>query len=389
VLVLIDRDGLTQPLPFELHREDVHIPAVEAQRVFGDLQYLLLDRVTRNSGAEVDSVLSNMGDPRGLIFDLRQNPGGYLDEALNLSDLFLDRGSVLVRTRSRVRGTDDVREEAARDRMTPRVPDLPIVILVDRYSASAAEIIAGALQDHDRALVIGERTFGKGTVQSVIPLPEGRLIRLTSGQWYTPQGRSLTRARDSEGRVVEPDSIEEFLSIGGRRLVGGGGVFPDLEILDDTLSTAEQALMAAAAEAEYPLQTRVQEAAFAAVQLARADGAAADAPAETPFPVGAMDGVYSSIVAAGIDPALLNEETREYLRWRVEVIYYQRLGRDDRSLEVRSERDTVLGTAVRLLREADNQEHLFALALAESEARAEARPGAAQGTGPAGDQANN
>ena len=389
VLVFIERDAGDQPVSYELRREEVHVPAVEAQRVFGDLQYLLLDRVTRNSGSEVDSVISNMGTPRGLIFDLRQNPGGYLDEALNLSDLFLDRGSVLVRTRSRIRGTDDVREEAPRDRMTPRVGDLPIVILVDRYSASAAEIIAGALQDHDRALVIGERTFGKGTVQSVIPLPQGRLIRITSGQWFTPQGRSLTRPRDAEGNVIEPDSIEEYRSVGGRRLVGGGGVFPDLEILDDTLSTAEQALSLAAAEAEFPLQTRIQETAFAAVQLARSDGTPADA-AESPFPTEAMDGFYSSIEAAGIDPALLTEGTRDYLRWRVEVIYHQRMGRDDRSLEVRSERDTVLGTAIRLLNEAGSQEELFALALAESERRAEAQQGAAQGPdAPAGGPASN
>ena len=386
VLVFIERDGLTEPTPYELRREEVHIPSVEAQRVFGDLQYLYLDRVTRNSGAEVDSVISGMGEPRGLIFDLRQNPGGYLDEALSLSDLFLERGSVLVRTRSRIRGTDDVREEAARDRMTPRVGDVPIVVLVDRYSASAAEIIAGALQDHDRALVIGERTFGKGTVQSVIPLPEGRLIRLTSGEWFTPQGRSLNRRRDADGTVIEPDSIEEFRSIGGRPLVGGGGVFPDLEILDDTLSTSVQALGAAAAGVEYPLQTRIQETAFDAVQIARTAGAPADGSA-APFPIESMDGLYSNIVDAGIDAALLDNEARDYLRWRVEVVYHQRQGREDLSLEVRSERDQVLGAAIRLLNEAGSQDELFALALAESEARAEAL--AAQGVdAPAGGPVN-
>jgi carboxyl-terminal processing protease len=371
-----------------LRREEVHVPAVEAQRVFGDIQYLLLDRVTRNSGTEVDSVISNMGDPKGLIWDLRQNPGGYLDEALTLSDLFLDRGSVLVRTRSRIRGTEDVREEAARDRMTPRMADLPIVILVDRYSASAAEIIAGALQDHDRALVIGERTFGKGTVQSVIPLPEGRMIRITSGQWFTPQGRSLTRARDAEGRLIESaaDSTEEYRSIGGRMLVGGGGVFPDLEIID-TLSTSEQAIFAAAAEAEYPLATRIQEAAFRAVQLARDAGVPSDgAPAA--FPTEAMDDVFSSLLDSGIDPALLTDEIRDSLRWRVEMVFHQRMGRDDRSLEVRSERDPVLGTAIRLLNEADSQDELFALALAESEARAEARLGAVP-VAPTGTPASN
>ena len=146
VIVYIERDGFAEAIPFEIERDEVHILAVRSERIFDDLSYIVLDRVTRNSATEVDSVLTEMGDVRGMIFDLRRNPGGYLDESLNLADLFLDRGSVLVTTRSRTRGNSgQLREESARARMTPRVGDIPIVVLVDRYSASAAEIVAGAL----------------------------------------------------------------------------------------------------------------------------------------------------------------------------------------------------------------------------------------------------
>ena len=370
VVVYIDRDGIAQPIPFEIRRDEVHIPAVRAERIFDDISYIVLNRVTRNSATEVDSVLTEMGDDaRGMIFDLRGNPGGYLDESLNLADLFLDRGSVLVTTRSRTRGNSGaLREESARARMTPRVDDLPIVVLVDRSSASAAEIVAGALQDHDRALVIGERTFGKGTVQSVIPLPEGRLIRITSGEWYTPQGRSLNRPRDLEGRVIEPDSIPEFVSMGGRRLLGGGGVFPDLEILSDTLSAVEQEFLNASVEAEYPLQTRIQETAFAAAQSIRD----IDGGLEPVFPSEALEGLFSSILEGGVSEDLLLEEARDYVAWRVEVTFHQRLGQDGRALEVLSDRDTVLQTAIRFLRAAQDQADLFDLALTEKEERAQA-----------------
>jgi carboxyl-terminal processing protease len=368
VVVYIGRDGIAQPIPFEIERDEVHIAAVRYERIFDDISYVVLDRVTRNSAAEVDSVLTELGTTQGIVFDLRRNPGGYLDEALNLADLFLDRGSVLVTTKSRTRGSSDLREESARARMTPRVTDLPIVILVDQYSASAAEIVAGALQDHDRALVIGERTFGKGLVQSVIPLPEGRLIRITSGEWYTPQGRSLHRPRDEDGVVIEPDSIPEFVSIGGRRLLGGGGVFPDLEILSDTLSSGEQAFLNAAIEEEFPLQTRIQEAAFSAATGARDAGDGK----ELVFPVEILDDLFAAISEVEVLDPLLTEEAKAYIAWRMEVVFHQRLGQVDRGLEVQTERDTVLQTAVRFLQRAEDQTALFALAQAEKEARAQA-----------------
>lgn len=358
VVIRVSRDGISNPIPHDIRREQVHIPAVTSERIFDDLGYILLDRVARNSAAEVDSVLREMDGSRGLILDLRRNPGGYLDESLILADLFLDRGSVLVTTRSRNPGNSAaVSEESAYARRAAQVPGVPLIVLVDRFSASASEIVAGALQDHDRALVIGERTFGKGSVQSVLPLPEGRLIRLTSGEWYTPQGRSLNRQRDREGRVIEPDEIPEFTSRAGRKLLGGGGVFPDVEVANDTLSAQEQALISASVEAEIPLPLRIQEAAFEAARTVRQSG-----DVDPDLSDAAFRGFRDSLLAAGLPSEVLNEESEDYLRWRLEVAFFQRLDRTDRSLEVQARRDPVLAEAVRLLRDATDQADLFSRA---------------------------
>ncbi len=357
VRVVVERDGISQPISFDIERDQVHIPAVTAEKIFEGFDYVHLDRVARNSAAEVDSVLSGLSGSPGLILDLRQNPGGYLDESLRLADLFLDRGDPLVRTRSRTTPgqQNGLSEETAYSRVTPRIPDVPIIVLVDRFSASASEIIAGALQDHDRAVVLGERTFGKGTVQSVVPLPGGRLIRLTSGEWFTPQGRSLNRPRDREGRVIEPDSIPEFTSRSGRRLLGGGGVFPDLEIAADTFSSEEQRFLTAVAEAEIPLMLRLQESAFEVAQSARESGVT---PEE--FPAQRLEDLKAVLISEGLPPETITTEATEYLRFRLEDFLYARLEREDLSIEVKSRRDPVLSAAVEFLRAARTQGDLFA-----------------------------
>ncbi|MEX2294862.1 MAG: S41 family peptidase, partial [Gemmatimonadota bacterium] len=367
VVVWIERDGWADPLSFDIRREEVHIAAVVSERLGGNIGYIGLDRVTRNSAAEVDSVLTQLDGVRGLILDLRRNPGGYLDESLNVADLFLERGSVLVTTRSRSRATPgEIREESARARLSPRVPDLPMVVLVDQFSASAAEIIAGALQDHDRALIIGERTFGKGTVQSVVPLPEGRLIRITSGEWYTPQGRSLNRPRDLEGHLIEPERIEQFTSRGGRPLLGGGGVFPDLEILEDTLTAAEMVFLVGAGEVEISIPQRIREAAFAYAQRIRS----ADTAPQS-FPDEEYRAFTEALVAEGVAPETITLEAETYLRQRLGEELFQRLDRVDLYLQFRSARDTALATAMDFLRATTSQGELFTLA-AERLAAAEA-----------------
>ena len=204
-------------------------------------------------------------DARGFILDLRGNPGGYLDESLRISDLFLPEGARLASAESRVPGEAGRSLDEAWTAETPdQIPGKPVIILVDRYSASASEIVAGALQDHDRALVIGERTFGKGVFQNVFRLTETRHLRLTTGEWYTPLGRSLHRPRTAQGNPMpeDPDTFPVITTQGGRELVAGGGVFPDLEIRNDTLTILEREFTSQAATARVPLSLRIEEFSF-------------------------------------------------------------------------------------------------------------------------------
>ncbi len=374
VRVIIRRDGISDPIPHDIERDSVHVGAVTAETLEGDLGFILMDRVARNSAAEMDSALTALSDSEGLIIDLRRNPGGYLDEALTLADLFLEEGDVLLTTRGRNPGRWGTQaEEVARGRMAPRVPDLPIIVLVDQYSASAAEILAGALQDHDRALVVGTRTFGKGLVQTILPLPYGRQLRLTTAEWFSPLGRSLHRPRDRENRLLpeNADSLPTFASSGGRTLQGGGGVFPDLSIADDTLTLAERDFLGAAARAEIPLAVRVQEFAFDQSQLTRRGEAPEAVPAE------AFEAFVGSLIEEGLEPeAIRDPEVRAYLDWRVRMAFFERLERLDRAFEIRAERDVVLARAMDLLRDSSTQTELFAAAeeLARAEKTAERGP---------------
>src|ERR1700741_4800236 len=150
--------------------------------------------------------LSRQG-AKGVIIDLRRNPGGILDQSLSVSNLFLKKGQQI--SSIRARNGENQTFVASDD---PVAPTIPLVLLTDGRSASASEIVAGALQDHDRALIVGTTSFGKGLVQSVFPLEGGYAIKLTTGKWYTPSGRSIQKERvlDAAGNLVEvhPDSLE-------------------------------------------------------------------------------------------------------------------------------------------------------------------------------------
>jgi carboxyl-terminal processing protease len=183
----------------------------------------------------------------GLILDLRGNSGGFLDQALEMTNFFIPRGRELATVRGRDGSVERYVAESA-----PIAPTVPLVILTDGYSASASEIVAGALQDHDRALIVGTTSFGKGLVQSVYRLEGGYAIKLTTGKWFTPSGRSIQKERrlDSSGRLVEvlPDTLETdavrltrpaFRSLGGRTVYGGGAITPDVIVPYDTMTAPE------------------------------------------------------------------------------------------------------------------------------------------------------
>ncbi|NNF12870.1 MAG: S41 family peptidase [Gemmatimonadetes bacterium] len=358
VEVHIKRSGYEQPLSFDITRAEVHVPAVYKGVLDGDIGYVIMDRVARNAAREMNEALAEMADKNGLIIDLRRNPGGFLDESLMLADLFLTPGSTLASTVQRVPGGEasEPESDSYNDRWPQLVPDLPVVILVDEFTASGAEILAGALQDYDRAVVLGQRTFGKGVVQTVMNLPYGRRLRFTTGSWLTPLGRSLQRDRDAQGRPITEniDSLPRVETTAGRSLIDGGGVFPDLVIRDDTLTTAEQNFIRKSNEAQFPLGLRLTEYGFSVAADRRSSGA------EPSLSEAEFDRFVSSLVDEGMDAALLeDEQVRGYLRWRLEMAVAQRMDDIAAEAEFRMKRDPVLTEAVRLLRQGPSQLELF------------------------------
>ena len=358
VNLAIARQGLTAPLRPTVRRDTVHVSAADADIVGDNVAYIELDRVARGSAEEVGAHLSELRHARGFILDLRGNPGGYLDESLGIADLFLHEGARLASAESRVPGkTDRSLDESWSAEAPDRIPGKPVIVLVDQYSASASEIVAGALQDHDRALVIGERTFGKGVFQNVFRLTETRHLRLTTGEWFTPLGRSLHRPRTAQGNPLpeDPDTFPVITTEGGRQLVGGGGVFPDLEIRNDTLTLVEREFTSQVAGARVPMNVRIEEFAFSQSEALRAAGS------DPTIDLAAFEDFLTGLADDGVDRTYLaNDEVRGYLAYLIIQRIAYRMDMMGRSMELRAERDPVLAEAMRLLGEVRTQEELLA-----------------------------
>lgn len=252
VVLKVHRPGFTTPLPFSLTRELIHNRSVQPGTMLeGGIGYISLltvsDSSARELGREIDKLKTK--GLTGLILDVRGNPGGLLDQGAAVSDVFLDPGAKIVSTHGRF---PEMNKEFT-DHAPQRYPDLPIVVLVNEYSASAAEIIAGALQDNDRAVVVGVPTFGKGLVQSFWTLGQGAGLKLTTGRWYTPSGRTIQRKAKSQedqirqatlqasGKDTVSKPLPTFKTISGRLVRGGGGIVPDRIVRSDTLTDGERA----------------------------------------------------------------------------------------------------------------------------------------------------
>jgi carboxyl-terminal processing protease len=368
VNVRVRRAGYAEPLSFDITRAEVHVPAVEHGVLSNGLGYVVMDRVARGAADEMSRALEDFEDAPGLIIDLRRNPGGFLDESLDLADLFLERGATLASTVQRRAGgsADNPEIDSYPDRMPVRVPDLPVIVLVDEFTASGAEILAGALQDYDRALVIGTRTFGKGVVQTVMALPHDRRLRFTTGSWLTPLGRSLQRDRDRQMRPVEEnlDSMPRVTTPGGRELINGGGIFPDIVIQPDTLVLAEQEFSRAVNELQFPIAQLIQEFAFSIATDRRLAGAPPSVSSEE------AAGFVASLIEAGLPAGVVSDPAvHEYLAWQTEIVVAQRMVDVGAEAEVRARRDQVLTEAIRLLSIANTQADLFRFAEAENASR--------------------
>jgi carboxyl-terminal processing protease len=214
VQLSVFREG-AEPFRVQLTRELINVASVRSRRLADGIGYVRISQFQEDTGPQTVKAIGRLQVVRplqGLILDLRSNPGGLLTAAVEVSDVFLDAG-VIVSTRGRISQTQATLEAGAGDLLA----GAPIVVLVDGGTASAAEIVAGALQDHQRALVVGRQTFGKGSVQTILPLENGEALKLTTARYYTPAGRAI-QAQGIDPDVVLADAEFKRVAAPERRL---------------------------------------------------------------------------------------------------------------------------------------------------------------------------
>jgi carboxyl-terminal processing protease len=244
----VERRGEAKPIAVKIFRREIEINNVTYSGMLNDhIGYIRLDGFTQNAAEEVKtSFLKLKGQGMdALIFDLRYNGGGLMNEAVKIVNLFYPKGNAVVSTKGKV----EERNVTFYTTQEPQDINIPIVFLTSRGTASASEIVSGALQDYDRAVVIGERTFGKGLVQNILPLIYGSQIKITISKYYIPSGRCVQAVdyfnRDSEGKANKiPDSLRTaYKTKGGRTVHDGDGIEPDIEIEETPYSNVSVSLL--------------------------------------------------------------------------------------------------------------------------------------------------
>ncbi len=238
VTISVSREGEEAFIDYTLTRAIITIPVIPYQGMLeGDIGYIKLNQFTEEASDVVEQALKQLGDQgaRGYIFDLRGNPGGLLEQAVGVAGKFLPEDCLVVYTMGRP--GSDRRPYHASDTFT--LDSAPLVVLVDRYSASASEIVAGAIQDWDRGVVAGQPTFGKASVQQIFPMNKGTALKITTARYYTPSGRLIQKTRESRNEPgasnpsqddSEEPERETYQTNIGRTVYGGGGITPDMEI---------------------------------------------------------------------------------------------------------------------------------------------------------------
>ena len=246
--VKVERPGIKTPLVIPITRRVIQInPVPYYGMVNNETGIIILNNFTQDCSNEVEKAFNELkkSNIKSLILDLRGNPGGLMDEAVKIANLFLPRGSEVVSTRGKVAQW----EKTFRTSREPIDLVMPITVLINRGSASASEIVAGALQDHDRAVVIGQRSFGKGLVQTTRNLSYNAKLKVTTAKYYIPSGRCIqavdysTRNEDGSVGVVPDSLIKEFKTKGGRSVFDGGGISPDITVESEKFSNMTFALI--------------------------------------------------------------------------------------------------------------------------------------------------
>jgi len=234
VLLEIKRPGVSAPIEKKIAREEIHLKNVP---YYGIIQkgmgYIKLDRFLENSASEVREALLTLKEKeniQSLVLDLRGNGGGILQESVKIVNLFVNKGEIIVTQKGRSTNSEIIYKATS----NPIDPNIPLVVLVDKGTASASEIVSGSLQDLDRAIIIGQRSFGKGLVQQTLPLSYNTLMKITIAKYYTPSGRCIQALdyghRNADGTVnrISDSSIHSYKTHLGRMVYDGSGIYPDV-----------------------------------------------------------------------------------------------------------------------------------------------------------------
>lgn len=234
VKIVIQREGVDKPMQKTITREEIQVKAVPHYDMLNnEVGYIKLNSFTDKCTKEIEDAFKELKDKKGmkaLVLDLRGNPGGLLNEAVQLSNLFVEKGQLVVSTKGKVKEWEKTYKAANQ----PLDKDIPLVVLVNSGSASASEIVSGTIQDLDRGVIIGQRTYGKGLVQTTRPLSYGANLKVTTAKYYIPSGRCIQALdyshRNEDGSVGKvPDSLmKKFETRNGREVFDGGGVLPDI-----------------------------------------------------------------------------------------------------------------------------------------------------------------
>ncbi len=248
VKLLIKRESIAQPIVKNLLREEIKQPNVSYHGMLkSGIGYIKLDKFLENSGQEVQDALLDLkkNNPKGIVLDLRYNGGGILQEAVKIVNFFVPKGVEVVSQKGKVKEKNNI----YLTQNTPVETDLPLVVLVNGRSASASEIVAGALQDLDRAVIVGQRSYGKGLVQQTFSMPYNSLVKITISKYYVPSGRCIQALdythRKEDGSVVKvADSlIHEFKTKSGRSVYDGSGIYPDVFVKQEPIANITKALI--------------------------------------------------------------------------------------------------------------------------------------------------
>lgn len=247
VALTVRRLGVKDPIRLQFKREKIKISNVPYFGVMGNYGYVRLTNFTPDAGKEVGKAVASLkgSGVKGIVLDLRENPGGLLNEAVNICNLFLPKGKLVVTMKGK---TPDSNLDYFTE-VPPADLDIPVAVIINRNSASASEIVAGTLQDYDRGIVVGEKSYGKGLVQLTRPVGYNSQVRITTAKYYTPTGRCIQvldyshrRPDGSVGSV--PDSLKKvFKTTNGRTVFDGGGIDPDVAVKNEDLSPVAEALM--------------------------------------------------------------------------------------------------------------------------------------------------